>query len=94
MGFRFRKRFKIAPGVSVNLSKSGTSLSVGKPGATLNFGKRGARVTAGLPGTGMSYSEKLGGGRRGRSARRKTSPVAVLLTWAFLIWVGFHSFGH
>lgn len=60
MGFRFRKRIKIAPGIGVNLSKSGASLSVGTRGGKLNFGRRGKRVTIGVPGTGMSYSEQIG----------------------------------
>jgi len=60
MGFRFRRSFKIVPGVRLNVSKSGLSASIGRPGATLNVGgKRGARVTVGLPGTGLSYSEQL-----------------------------------
>jgi hypothetical protein len=60
VGFRFRKSFKIAPGVRLNLSKSGVSTSIGGRGATLNVGgKRGARATVGIPGTGISYSEHL-----------------------------------
>jgi hypothetical protein len=56
MGFRFRKSFKILPGVKINLSKSGISTSLGGKGATVNLGKRGVRSTVGLPGTGISYT--------------------------------------
>jgi len=49
----------IAKGLRINLSKSGTSLSVGGRGATVNFSKRGTKVTAGLPGTGLSWSETV-----------------------------------
>lgn len=59
MGFRFQKRIKILPGVTINLSKSGVSTSVGPRGAKLNFGKKGSKATVGLPGTGASYSEQL-----------------------------------
>jgi len=59
MGFRFSKRIKILPGVSINLSKSGVSASVGPRGAKINIGKRGVRANVGIPGTGMSYSTKL-----------------------------------
>jgi hypothetical protein len=45
------------PGVRLNFSGRGTSVSLGGRGATLNVGKRGVRQTVGLPGTGMSYSE-------------------------------------
>lgn len=65
MGFRFRRRIRIAPGLRLNLSKRGASLSVGRPGATFNIGRRGRRATIGLPGTGISYSARLGGSTRG-----------------------------
>ena len=61
MGFRFRRSVKIAPGIRLNLSKGGASTSLGGRGATVNVSKRGVRGTVGIPGTGMSYSEKLGG---------------------------------
>lgn len=56
MGIRFRKSIKIAPGLRINLSKSGPSLSVGRPGATFNVGPKGTRTTVGAPGTGISYT--------------------------------------
>jgi tetratricopeptide (TPR) repeat protein len=56
MGIRFRKSIKIAPGLRINLSKSGPSLSVGRPGATFNIGPKGTRTTVGAPGTGISYT--------------------------------------
>ncbi len=59
MGFRFRKSLKIAPGLRMNLSKSGTSFSIGRPGATLNVGGKTPRATIGIRGTGLSYSENL-----------------------------------
>jgi Protein of unknown function (DUF4236)/Bacterial SH3 domain len=56
MGWRFRKSFRIAPGIRLNMGKSGfTSLSIGGRGATLNLGKRGVTSTVSLPGTGLSY---------------------------------------
>ncbi len=60
MPFRFQRRIKIAPGVHLNISKSGISLSVGGKGATLNVGGlRGPRGTVGVPGTGLSYSQRV-----------------------------------
>lgn len=56
MGFRFQKRIKILPGVSINLSKSGVSTSVGVPGARMTFGNGKTRTTVGLPGTGISHT--------------------------------------
>ena len=62
MGFRFRKRLKLFPGLSLNFSKNRqSSLSVGVPGAMLNiplgrFG--GTHVAADVPGTGMSWTKQ------------------------------------
>ena len=57
MGFRFRKKVKIAPGIDLNLSKKGpSSVSLGKKGATINVDKKGRIAqTIGIPGTGLSY---------------------------------------
>lgn len=66
MGLRFRKSFKVAPGVKVNLNKKSAGVTIGTKGAhyTVNTsGKRTASV--GLPGTGLSYSTSLGGGKKG-----------------------------
>ena len=52
--FRFHKSLGILPGLRVNLSKSGPSLSVGPVGLRLNVGPQGIRTTAGLPGSGLS----------------------------------------
>ena len=43
MGFRFRKRIRIAPGLAINISKSGVSTSIGGKGSTINIGKKGER---------------------------------------------------
>ncbi|WP_197328688.1 DUF4236 domain-containing protein [Ralstonia syzygii] len=70
MGFGFRKRIKIAPGVAINLSKRGISTSIGGKGLTYN--SRG-RVTASIPGTGIRYTTSA----RGLSSRsRSTAPSA------------------
>ena len=56
MGFRFRKKVKIAPGIDLNLTKKGiSSTSIGKKGATFNLSKKGITQTIGLPGTGLSF---------------------------------------
>ena len=61
MGFRFQKRISILPGVRINLSKGGVSTSLGPRGADVNIGKNGITANAGIPGTGLSYRQKLGG---------------------------------
>jgi len=74
MGFRFRKRIKIAPGVHINLSKSGVSTTLGKPGASINIGKKGTRGTVGLPGTGLSYSSQLSQPATSRKRKQSSAP--------------------
>jgi hypothetical protein len=64
MPFRFRKSFGL-PGLKLNISKTGFSVSAGVPGAHVNYDlshrrKKPTRVTVGLPGTGLSYYEDLG----------------------------------
>jgi hypothetical protein len=54
MPLRFRRTVKIAPGVKLNLSKSGVSTTVGTKNIHFNFGKRGVKRTVSIPGTGIS----------------------------------------
>lgn len=69
MGFRFRRSIKVAPGIRLNLSKSGTSVSVGSRGATMNIGRKGTRTTTGIPGTGLSYVSQTSFHAKGTGAR-------------------------
>ena len=55
MGWRFRRRKKIAPGVILTVGKRGGSLSFGRRGASVNVGRRGTQATISLLGTGLSY---------------------------------------
>ena len=75
---RFWRRVKIAPGLTLNVSKSGPSLSLGPRGAKYTVGPRGRRTTVGLPGTGLHYtSTSSGSGKRTRKGRgARPSPVA------------------
>ena len=58
--FRFYRRVSIFPGLSVNLSKSGPSLTVGMRGAHVTVGSKGIRKTVGIPGTGIYYTSQSG----------------------------------
>jgi hypothetical protein len=59
MGWRFQKRIRILPGVSINLSKGGVSTSLGPRGCKTNISSRGVKQTLGLPGTGLSFFKWL-----------------------------------
>ncbi|MDT2022357.1 DUF4236 domain-containing protein [Methylocella sp. CPCC 101449] len=64
MGFRFRQSVRLFPGVRVNFSLSGMSVSAGIPGMRLNVGTRRSTLTMGIPGTGLSYVHSLSSGTR------------------------------
>jgi len=57
MGFRLFRRIKILPGITLNLSKSGVSVSAGVRGAHVTVGSKGVRQTVGLPGSGIFYTQ-------------------------------------
>lgn len=71
MAIRFRKSVKIMPGVKVNFSSSGTSMTVGPKGFTTTYGKRGKYRNVGIPGTGISTRYKVGGKKRHTKNARK-----------------------
>ncbi len=81
MGVRFRRRVRIAPGVNLNLSKSGLGFSAGPRGAKIGAGPRGGHFSLGIPGTGLSYrkdSIKPRGGTTAQQDREaQTSPTTV-----------------
>jgi len=69
MGFRYRRRVRLAPGLRLNLSKSGVGFSIGRRGMWLTKRADGGRqATVGLPGSGLSYTAR----RRGQSTRTGT----------------------
>lgn len=49
MALRFNRRIRIAPGISLNLSKSGIGASIGPRGAKINISSRGVYGNVGLP---------------------------------------------
>ena len=59
MGWRFRKRIKILPGIHINISKSGISTNVGIKGASVTFGSNGTYVNTGFPGTGLYRRDRI-----------------------------------
>ena len=55
----YRKRIKILPWVTLNISKTGISVSIGPEGAKLNIGKDGAYVNTSAKGTGVYNRTKI-----------------------------------
>lgn len=61
MGFRFRKSFKIAPGVKFNINKKSVGMTFGTKGAHYTVNSKGKRTkSVGIPGTGISYTTSSG----------------------------------
>ena len=69
MGFRFRKSIKLGKGVKLNLGRKSAGVSFGgrRGGVSINS-RTGTRARVSIPGTGISYSAKLGGGKKRKSA--------------------------
>ncbi|MGE4430518.1 MAG: DUF4236 domain-containing protein [Sphingobium sp.] len=92
MGWRFRRTVRIAPGIRVNISKSGFSTSLGGRGASVNFGPRGVRQTVGMPGTGLSFSKLVtkggGGGSSGGAGDRGSGCLGLVLILGLLVVLG------
>jgi hypothetical protein len=82
MGFRFQKRIRIFKGLTLNLSKSGTSWAVGGPGASVNV--RGHKVTGtvGARGTGLSYRQTLVDGSEPASSEPYRGKP-----WSGVLWI-------
>lgn len=83
MGLCFRKSITIAPGVRVNLSKSGPSISFGKKGIRETISATGkSTTTVGLPGTGVYYKKsfdlkKIGKGKKNSAEAAKDGKKAA-----------------
>jgi hypothetical protein len=60
MGFRLQQRIRIFKGLTLNLSKRGSSWTLGRRGASVNFKDGNATGNVGVSGTGLSYRERLG----------------------------------
>lgn len=67
MGLRFRKSFKIAPGVRFNVGKKSVGFSIGGKRARVSINSRtGASARVSAPGTGFSYTTKFSGNKNSR----------------------------
>jgi hypothetical protein len=81
MPFYLRKQIKIAPGVRLNISKSGLGLSAGVRGARISRGPRGTEINLGRGG--LYYRRTL---RTRRRARPTARAARSLLGWQ--LWMG------
>lgn len=62
MAWSFRRRIKVAPGVHLNISKSGVSTSYGMKGMSITTGPRGTYLNTSIPGTGLYNRQRIDSG--------------------------------
>ena len=89
MSFRFRRSVSIAPGLRINFGKTGASVSAGVRGAHITFGRGGTRTTVGIPGTGASYTQKVGG-KKARTGAASMLLIIPLLIMGVLVRLSRH----
>ena len=80
MGLRFRKSFKVAPGVRVNVGKKSVGISAGVKGYRKSINSSGRVTTSiGVPGTGVSYvkTENLKSKKKKAASSRVSSTAAA-----------------
>ena len=79
MGLRYNRRVRVAPGLRLNLSKSGIGYSIGRRGMWFTKRADGVRqATVGLPSTGLSYTARTNAdnGVPGQPAQHAPHPDA------------------
>ena len=81
MGLNFRKSIKLLPGVKLNLSKGGVSLSGGVKGLRASINTKGQVTgTASIPGTGVYYTKKktlpIGKNKKDKTAKKTSAKKA------------------
>lgn len=81
MPWRFRRSIKILPGVRWNISKRGSSITIGGRGLKTTLGRGGVRHTMGIPGTGLSFTTSSSK----RRAKSSGCALALLLLPLFAV---------
>ena len=77
--FRFRRSFRILPGLRWNIGKRSSSVSLGGRGFHYTIGSAGTRTTLGLPGTGLAYTSV---NRRKRSEQLSDGDIDKAVEWS------------
>ena len=85
MGFRFPKRVRIFKGLTLNWSKSGTSWTLGGRGASVNLKDGKATGNVGIPGTRLSYRERLDSPTAKPTESKSDSGGSRILIWVIVL---------
>lgn len=73
---RFWRRIRLAPGLTLNLSRRSGSVSAGPRGSRVTVGRKGIRQTIGLPGTGLFATNYRRWPRRPATTEREITSSA------------------
>ena len=74
MAWSYKKRIKVAPGVHLNISKSGVSTSMGSKGMSITTGPKGTYLNTSIPGTGLYNRQKIAPADRSYKGTSPDSP--------------------
>lgn len=93
MGFRWRKSFKILPGLKINISNGNLSTTFGGKFGRVNISKRGTSVGSSIPNTGISYNKRISNRFNGDvMGIRSVEQIIAALLGIFLGAFGLHKF--
>lgn len=92
MGIRFRKSFKVAPGVRLNVGKKSSSVSLGGKGFRTSVSTTGKRTnTIGIPGTGISHISTSGSKqskvKHHTTSHQKPASSLMLKICGVIMWI-------
>lgn len=87
MALGFKKRIRIAPGIHVNIGKTGASVRAGSKWGGVTHGTNGTRVSGGIPGTGLSYGKKLTSAAQQIVPTDAEEPKAVRSKWRWPVLI-------
>ena len=94
MGFRFQKRIRLFKGLTLNLSKTGTSLTIGGRGASINLRDGKATGNIGIPGTGLSYRRKLMDGENASNSKESIDKQSSSELLTIIVVIALIAFGY
>ena len=87
MAIRYRKSKKIASGTRLNIGKKSVGISFGNKGGGISFNsKSGVRVRSSIPGTGLSFSSKVGGTKKGQGCFLSILMIPFYVMYFVCIW--------
>lgn len=87
MGFRFRKSFKIFPGIKLNINKNSYGVTIGPRGLHTTLNSRGTVThSIGVPGSGLSYSTRINKAHKTQKvSENKKKPIAAIVAGVLVV---------